>query len=267
MQLHALFGRVVGADDLLCAHDIARIHDKVVVILGVYDLALHGQMIAHADGGNDAFVVVRAEIARHAHGVCAVGHVKAQHAAAFLQAAARHGDNIALYHYPPGFQRDRAHGDALLLYHPAVEHVPCDGAARGLGRGLHRARRGLRRGVRGLYHGVVQREYAADKLAQLCFLRQRRHRGKPRAHGHAAACRLDLHVRHVCLVKPPSTAGERRALGKYRQKRGMLFAHFVSPPSLSMSAMSASHSSSYGYVPSTCPFLNSMPLFFPPAMP
>ena len=160
-------------------------------------------MIVHADGGNDAFVVVRAEIARHAHGVCAVGHVKAQHAAAFLQAAARHGDNIALYHYPPGFQRDRAHGDALLLYHPAVEHVPCDGAARGLGRGLHQARRGLRRGVRGLYHGVVQREHAADKLAQLCFLRQRRHRGKPRAHGHAAACRLDLHVRHVCLVKPP----------------------------------------------------------------
>ena len=216
MQLHALCRRIVGADHLLCAHDIARIHNKVVVILGVYYLALHDQMIALSDGGDDLFVLISAEIARHAHGVCAVGHVEAEHAAAVLQRAARHGENIALYHYPPGFQCDRAHGDAALLHPPAVEHVPHGGAAGRLGRGcccplrggLDCCGRGCRLGgcARRVYHGGGKPEHAAYTLAHLHILRRGRQRGKVRGYGHAFCFRLYAHIRHICLVQSPSAA-------------------------------------------------------------
>ena len=76
VQLHALLRRIVGADDLLPLHDVARLEHHVLVVLAVVDLALNAQPHTLVDKADDALVIVRAQKARHAHAARAVGHIK-----------------------------------------------------------------------------------------------------------------------------------------------------------------------------------------------
>ena len=124
MQLDAFFLGIVGADITLAFHDIARVEHHIVIIFGIDYLALDDDMVAFFDLVDNALVVFGAEKARDAHGIRAVGDIKAKHgAAALCKSAARDIHNVALDGDFAGFERQRVHRDGALLYRPAHEHI------------------------------------------------------------------------------------------------------------------------------------------------
>ena len=246
MQLHALFLGVVGAYVALALDDVARVENHVVVVFAVYYLALHDEMVAHLDLVDDGLVVVGAEKAGYLDGAAAVSDIKAQHrAAAFLEHAARHGDDVALDRHLARFETQRIHRHGVLLYRAAVDHVALRRVA---GVGGFAGRRGgggeLRAREVRRHADAAQPVVGLQPLAQGLKLGWRRHRREPRRDCHRHLRRVHLHIRHIRLVKP---AAERRQIGtarKYFEKRCML-AHCCSL-SFSISSVSASHRRSYG---------------------
>ena len=242
MQLHPLHWGLVGPDIALALHDVPGVQHHVVVILGVDDLPLDDEMVPHVDAVNDALVLLRAEEAGDAHGVGAVGNVKAQHRAApLLQAAAGDRHHVALHRHLAGFQGEGAHGHRALLDGPAHQHVPLGGAA-GLEAGVRRCGRGQ------LGPGIFRYQtYAAETVvvfqpvADGSDVHRGGHGSKPGADGHQPLRLVDLHIGDIALVQPPGAAADGLAAGEDGEK-GSVFAHACSP-SLSISSTSRSQSS------------------------
>ena len=123
MQLHALLRRVVGADDLLPLHDVARLEHHVFIVFAVVDLALHTQPHALVDHADDALIVVRAQKARHAHAARAVGHVKREHGRAVLcDLAAVDGKHLALKRDVAALERELVHGRDVRALRNGLAH-------------------------------------------------------------------------------------------------------------------------------------------------
>ena len=123
MQLHALLRCVVGADDLLPLHNVARFEHHVLIVLAVVDLALHAQPHALVDEGDDALVIVRAQKARHAHAARAVGHVKREHGRAVLgDLAAVDGKHLPLECDIAALERELVHGRDVCALRDGLAH-------------------------------------------------------------------------------------------------------------------------------------------------
>ena len=123
MQLHALLRRVVGADDLLPLHDVARLEHHVFIVFAVVDLALHTQPHALVDHADDALIVVRAQKARHAPAARAVGHVKREHGRAVLcDLAAVDGKHLALKRDVAALERELVHGRDVRALRNGLAH-------------------------------------------------------------------------------------------------------------------------------------------------
>ena len=124
VQLDTLFLGIVGTDIALALHDVARVEHHIIVVLGIDYLTLNDDMVTLFELVDNALVVLRAEKARDAHGVRAVGDIKAQYgAAALCKNTARDINNVALDGDFAGFERQRVHRDGALLYRPAHEHI------------------------------------------------------------------------------------------------------------------------------------------------
>ena len=222
VQLHALFLRVIRAHIALALHDVPRVQDHVVVVLGVDDLALDDQVVAGTDLIDDGLVVLRAQKARDAHGVGAVGDVKAEHGAAALgERPAGDGHHVALHGDLAGFQRQGVHGHRMLLDGPAHQH-----RARGLcaGARLGRGRRGRARLPGIVRHDADAREgvVALELLGQALQVDRRGHGGKPGGHREGSLRGVHPDVRDICLVQAPRRGGKAGASGENCQKRRVL---------------------------------------------
>ena len=116
MQLDTLLRRVVRAHITLALHDVARVEHHVVIVFGIYDFALHDQVVAGIDLLDHGLVVVRTQEPRHAHRICPVGNIEAEHGAAALgERTARDCDHVALDADTPRFKGERVHRHRMHL--------------------------------------------------------------------------------------------------------------------------------------------------------
>ena len=218
MQLHALLRRVVGTDDLLPLHDVARLEHHVLIVFAVVDLALHTQPHTLVDHADDGLIVVRAQKARHAHAARAVGHVKREHGRAVLcDLAAVDGKHLALERDIAALERELVHGrDVRALRNGLAHEDP--------GLGLLLLFFLLRGGIFRLDLHAAQPELRREQLLDICALDRRRHTRKPRVQLHRHALALDEHVEHLRLVKTAAAIAQGRAVREHIEKRD-LFAH------------------------------------------
>ena len=239
VQLHPLFRGVVRADKALALHNVPGIQHHILIVLAVNDLALDDKMVSLSNLADNGLIVIRAEEAGDAHGVCAVRNVKAQHRAALFHRSAGDGHHVALHSHLAGFQGQQLHGDGLLFDGPAHEHVPL-GRAGGRGCICGRLGRGFLFGVVSKQLGAGQAVILPEPVDQNALLCRGGHGSKPGTDGHGPCGHVHLHLGHIGLIQPAAACAKVAAAGKYGQKRGMLFAHFLSS-SLSISSISAVH--------------------------
>ena len=218
MQLHTLFRRVVGSDDLLPLHDVARLEHHVLIVLAVVDLALHTQPHALVDEADDGLVVLGAQKARHTHAARAVGHVKREHGRAVLcDLAAADGKDLALKRDVAALERELVHGRDVRALRDGLAHEH-------LGLGLLLGFFLLRRGVFRLDLYAAQPKLRREQLLNIRALDRRRHTRKPRVQQHRHALALDEHVEHLRLVKTAAAILQGRTVGEHIEKRDF-FAH------------------------------------------
>ena len=218
VQLHTLFRRVVGTDDLLPLHDVARLEHHVLIVFAVVDLALHTQPHALVDEADDGLVVLGAQKARHAHAARAVGHVKRKHGRAVLcDLAAADGKDLALKRDVAALERELVHGRDVRALRDGLAHEH-------LGLGLLLGFFLLRRGVFRLDLYAAQPKLRREQLLNIRALDRRRHTRKPRVQQHRHALALDEHVEHLRLVKTAAAVLQGRTVGEHIEKRDF-FAH------------------------------------------
>ena len=218
VQLHALFRRVVGTDDLLPLHDVARLEHHVFIVFAVIDLALHTQPHALVDEADDGLVVLGAQKARHAHAARAVGHVKRKHGRAVLcDLAAADGKDLALKRDVAALERELVHGRDVRALRDGLAHEH-------LGLGLLLGLLLLRCRVFRLDLYAAQPKLRREQLLNIRALDRRRHTRKPRVQLHRHALALDEHVEHLGLVEPTAGVLQGRAVREHVKKRD-LFAH------------------------------------------
>jgi len=218
VQLHALFRRVVGTDDLLPLHDVARLEHHVFIVFAVIDLALHAQPHALVDEADDGLVVLGAQKARHAHAARAVGHVKRKHGRAVLcNLAAADGKDLALKRDVAALERELVHGRDVRALRDGLAHEH-------LGLGLLLGLFLLRCRVFRLDLYAAQPKLRREQLLNIRALDRRRHTRKPRVQQHRHALALDEHVEHLRLVKTAAAILQGRTVGEHIEKRDF-FAH------------------------------------------
>ena len=218
VQLHALFRRVVGADQLLALHDVARLEHHVFIIFAVIDLALHAQPHALMDEADDGLVVLSAQKTRHAHAARAVGHVKREHGGAILcDLAAADGEDLTLDRDVAALERELVHGRNIRALRDGLAHEH-------LGLGLLLGLFLLRCGVFRLDLHAAQPKLRREQLLNIRALDRRRHTRKPRVQLHRHALTLDEHVEHLRLVESAAAVLQGRAVGEHIEKQDF-FAH------------------------------------------
>ena len=218
VQLHALLRRVVGANDLLALHDVARLEHHVLVVLAVVDLALNAQPHTLVDKADDALVIVRAQKSRHAHAARAVGHIKREHGrAVFGNLAAADGKHLALERDIAALERELVHGRDVCALRDGLAHEDP-------GLGLLLSLFLFRGGILRLDLHAAQAELRREQLLNIRALDGRGHACKPRVQLHRHALAFDEHVQHLGPVEPAAGVLQGRAVREHVKKRD-LFAH------------------------------------------